>query len=99
MPLLHGSEAVINYKQVGQGPDVVWVSGAGGTSWTRVEALRASGAEVWAWDDSDARRKEAQSHGFTPVDLARCDWTQVKRSHSKVGIAERMALISLLRSV
>lgn len=35
MPTVKGSEAVINYKQVGEGPDIVWVSGAGGTlnSW------------------------------------------------------------------
>lgn len=39
MPLLQGSEAVINYKQVGDGPDVVWVSGAGGTigSWDQYQ--------------------------------------------------------------
>jgi pimeloyl-ACP methyl ester carboxylesterase len=32
MPLLQGSQASINYKQSGQGPDIVWVSGAGGTA-------------------------------------------------------------------
>lgn len=36
MPMLKGSQAQIHYEQVGEGPDVVWVSGAGGTasSWS-----------------------------------------------------------------
>ena len=35
MPLFKGSEATLNYKQTGAGPDIVWVSGGGGTigSW------------------------------------------------------------------
>ncbi len=35
MPLFKGSQASINYKQTGGGPDIVWVSGGGGTigSW------------------------------------------------------------------
>lgn len=32
MPLLKGSQATIHYEQVGEGPDLVWVSGAGGTA-------------------------------------------------------------------
>ena len=33
--MLFRSQATINYRQVGDGPDIVWVSGAGGTigSW------------------------------------------------------------------
>lgn len=31
MPTFKGSQATINYKQTGQGPDLVWVSGGGGT--------------------------------------------------------------------
>ncbi len=32
MPIVQGSEANIHYKQVGEGSDIVWVSGAGGTA-------------------------------------------------------------------
>jgi pimeloyl-ACP methyl ester carboxylesterase len=32
MPQFHGSQASIRYEQTGGGPDVVWVSGAGGTA-------------------------------------------------------------------
>lgn len=36
MPTVQGSQAAIHYEQVGAGPDIVWVSGAGGTadSWS-----------------------------------------------------------------
>ena len=30
MPTLKGSRATIHYEQVGEGPDIVWVSGGGG---------------------------------------------------------------------
>ena len=32
VPTIQGSQASIHYEQVGDGPDVVWVSGAGGTA-------------------------------------------------------------------
>ena len=32
MPAIRGSQATIHYEQVGEGPDIVWVSGAGGTA-------------------------------------------------------------------
>jgi pimeloyl-ACP methyl ester carboxylesterase len=32
MPTIRGSQATIHYEQVGRGPDIVWVSGAGGTA-------------------------------------------------------------------
>ena len=39
MPYASGSRARIHYEQVGTGPDIVWVSGAGGTagSWDRYQ--------------------------------------------------------------
>jgi pimeloyl-ACP methyl ester carboxylesterase len=39
MPILEGSQASIHYEQAGEGPDIVWVSGAGGTadSWDRYQ--------------------------------------------------------------
>jgi thioesterase CepJ len=32
VPTVEGSQATIHYEQVGEGPDVVWVSGGGGTA-------------------------------------------------------------------
>ncbi len=32
MPIVQGSKATIHYEQVGEAPDIVWVSGAGGTA-------------------------------------------------------------------
>jgi pimeloyl-ACP methyl ester carboxylesterase len=32
VPTVQGSKATIHYEQVGEGPDIVWVSGAGGTA-------------------------------------------------------------------
>jgi pimeloyl-ACP methyl ester carboxylesterase len=32
MPTVRASQATIHYEQVGEGPDIVWVSGAGGTA-------------------------------------------------------------------
>jgi aminoacrylate hydrolase len=32
VPIVQGSQASIHYEQVGEGPDIVWVSGAGGTA-------------------------------------------------------------------
>jgi pimeloyl-ACP methyl ester carboxylesterase len=32
VPILEGSQASIHYEQIGEGPDIVWVSGAGGTA-------------------------------------------------------------------
>jgi pimeloyl-ACP methyl ester carboxylesterase len=32
VPTLQGSQATIHYEQVGEGPDIVWVSGAGSTA-------------------------------------------------------------------
>ncbi len=37
MPILRGSQATIRYDQVGEGPDIVWVAGAGDT-----------GTDAWA---------------------------------------------------
>jgi UDP-N-acetylmuramoylalanine--D-glutamate ligase len=36
--------------------------------------LMASGAAVWAWDDSTAKRDEAKAAGIPLVDLQGCDW-------------------------
>lgn len=38
-------------------------------------ALRAGGAEVAAWDDAEAARKQAHEAGIRMVDLATADWS------------------------
>jgi UDP-N-acetylmuramoylalanine--D-glutamate ligase len=55
----------------------VAVMGLGKSGLATAEALRTSGAEVWAWDDSEARRNEAKALGFEPADLTRCDWNEL----------------------
>jgi UDP-N-acetylmuramoylalanine--D-glutamate ligase len=39
-------------------------------------ALRASGAEVWAWDDGAAARDAASGAGLPLHDLYSCDWSK-----------------------
>src|SRR5262245_29320439 len=60
--------------------------GLGKSGLATAEALRASGATVWAWDDSEVRRAEARAHGFEPVDLNACDWGQLKSLVLSPGI-------------
>jgi len=55
----------------------VAVMGLGKSGLATAEALRAAGAEVWAWDDSEAKRAEAKAKGFEPVDLTACDWNEL----------------------
>ncbi len=46
------------------------VMGLGGSGLAAAEALAASGAEVRAWDDDAARRRNAETRGITLHDLA-----------------------------
>ncbi len=55
----------------------VAVMGLGKSGLATAEALRAAGATVWAWDDSEAKRAEAKAKGFEPVDLMACDWSEL----------------------
>lgn len=55
----------------------VAVMGLGKSGLATAEALRAAGAEVWAWDDSEAKRAEAKAKGFEPVDLMTCHWNEL----------------------
>ncbi|MBI1384285.1 MAG: UDP-N-acetylmuramoyl-L-alanine--D-glutamate ligase [Rhizobiales bacterium] len=41
-----------------------------------VAALAAGGAEVWAWDDSEAGRARLSAIGIAPRDLAAADWSR-----------------------
>jgi UDP-N-acetylmuramoylalanine--D-glutamate ligase len=40
-------------------------------------ALQASGAEVWAWDDSEDRRAAAAAENIPLVDLYTCNWREL----------------------
>jgi UDP-N-acetylmuramoylalanine--D-glutamate ligase len=64
----------------------VAVMGLGKSGIATAEALRAAGAEVWAWDDSAAGRKAAEARGLTPIDLTQCDWRQVSSLVLSPGI-------------
>jgi UDP-N-acetylmuramoylalanine--D-glutamate ligase len=48
--------------------------GLGGSGLSTARALIAGGAEVAAWDDSQAARERAEAAGVTLVDLAHVDW-------------------------
>jgi UDP-N-acetylmuramoylalanine--D-glutamate ligase len=52
------------------------VMGLGKSGLVTAEALRASGAEVWAWDDNEERRAAARARGIDPVDLTTCRWEE-----------------------
>jgi UDP-N-acetylmuramoylalanine--D-glutamate ligase len=64
----------------------VAVMGLGKSGLATADALRAGGAEVWAWDDSEKGRAAAKAHGFEPVDLAQCRWSEVKSLILSPGI-------------
>ncbi len=51
----------------------VAVMGLGKSGLATVEALAKAGAEVWAWDDSPAKRDDAESAGIRIVDLTSAD--------------------------
>ena len=51
----------------------VAVLGLGKSGLPTARALAASGAEVWAWDDSEDRRAEARAAGVNLVDLTKAD--------------------------
>jgi UDP-N-acetylmuramoylalanine--D-glutamate ligase len=55
----------------------VAVLGLGKSGMVAARALKESGAEVWAWDDSAAKRKEAADEGLNVVDLRSCDWKEL----------------------
>src|SRR5512134_3456920 len=53
----------------------VAVFGLGASGMATVDALRAGGARVAAWDDSEASRAAAARGGVPLVDLAHADWS------------------------
>ena len=50
--------------------------GLGGSGLATAEALKAGGAHVLAWDDSEATREKAEGRGIELLDLSSADWTQ-----------------------
>ena len=52
----------------------VAVLGLGRSGLSAARALHESGAEVWAWDDNEASRKQAEDMGIPLVDLNTCNW-------------------------
>ncbi len=65
----------------------VAVMGLGKSGLVAAEALRAAGAEVWAWDDKETGRAGARARGLEPVDLTRCRWSEVQSLVLSPGIA------------
>lgn len=49
--------------------------GLGGSGLATAHALKAGGAEVSAWDDSEKSREKAAGEGIPVVDLAGADWS------------------------
>jgi UDP-N-acetylmuramoylalanine--D-glutamate ligase len=53
------------------------VLGLGKSGLVAAKALKASGATVWAWDDSAAQRTQLAGEGIQPVDLGTADWARI----------------------
>jgi UDP-N-acetylmuramoylalanine--D-glutamate ligase len=62
------------------------VLGLGKSGLVAAKALEASGATVWAWDDSPAQRDQLAAAGIEPVDLAAADWARVEALVLSPGI-------------
>ena len=52
----------------------VAIFGLGRSGLAAAEALKQSGADVWAWDDDETSRAGAAKAGVPLVDLYRCQW-------------------------
>lgn len=55
----------------------VAVLGLGKSGLVAARALKASGADVRAWDDSEEKRKTAAAEGIPIVDLRSADWSDI----------------------
>lgn len=61
----------------GVGKERVAVLGLARSGLAAAEALLASGAEVWAWDDDEAKRARAEARGISCRDLVQADFGRV----------------------
>ncbi|WP_431855480.1 UDP-N-acetylmuramoyl-L-alanine--D-glutamate ligase [Azospirillum sp.] len=55
----------------------VAVMGLGKSGMATADALARAGAEVWVWDDSQAKRDEAEAAGYRVVDLTTADLSEL----------------------
>jgi len=62
------------------------VLGLGKSGLVAAKALKASGATVWAWDDSADQRGQLAAAGIEPVDLAAADWARIEALILSPGI-------------
>ncbi len=67
----------------------VAVLGLARSGLSAARTLAASGAEVWGWDDSAARRDAARAAGVPLADLRSCDWSKPAALVLSPGIAHR----------
>jgi len=65
----------------------VAVLGLGTSGLAAARALAASGAEVWAWDDSEDRRQAARAADIPLVNLYECNWRELTSLVISPGIA------------
>ncbi len=65
----------------------VAVLGLGKSGLSAARALRDSGAEVWAWDDSEDQRAAARAQDIPLVDLYACNWRELTSLIISPGIA------------
>ena len=62
----------------------VAVMGLGRSGLAAANALQGSGADVWAWDDDEAKREI--ENNFTITDLADADWSIIETLILSPGI-------------
>ncbi len=66
--------------------EAVAVMGLARSGLTAAAALAAGGAFVWAWDDKEDSRRQAEHQGIPLVDLYSCDWEKVETLVLSPGI-------------
>ena len=67
----------------------VAVMGLGRSGLSAARALAAGGAKVWAWDDKEHTRAEAEQAGIELTNLYSCDWTKLAALVLSPGIPDR----------
>lgn len=67
----------------------VAVLGLGKSGLSAARALMKSGADVWAWDDSEDQRAAAAAAGIPLVDLKTCNWRELTSLVISPGIPHK----------
>lgn len=67
----------------------IGVLGLGRSGLSAVRALAAGGADVWAWDDTEATREKALEAGITLTDLYQSDWSKLGTLVLSPGIPDQ----------